>query len=284
MAAVTDKREIRYEWLRPDELAAERGRCPLVFLPVGPLEYHGPHLPLGTDAINAGRIALEACRALDRGVVFPTVLAGTDREREPWQVESLGFPPDAWFVGMDFPTARWKSHYASEHVFAIVLANDIEGLLAQGYRVVAIVNGHGAVNHQRTIEQLCAHHSHASGAVVTAELAFPGDLDLAKLAGHADLYETSLMLHHAEIGTGRRDAVDLTGLPARSTPIRYPEFSIVDGPGFTRTPPADRVVRADPRDATREYGAKLCAEAVAKIVAMAKAGLAAAGYPRESAQ
>ncbi|HSV93361.1 MAG TPA: creatininase family protein, partial [Desulfobacterales bacterium] len=271
------------EWLRPDELSAERGRCPLAFLPVGPLEYHGPHLPLGTDAISAGRVAFEACRALGRGVVFPTVHVGTDREREPWQAEILGFAHDAWFVGMDFPTARWKSHYASEHVFAIVLANDIEGLLAQGYRVVAIVNGHGAVNHQQTIQRLCTHYSHDSGATVCAGLAFPGDLDLAKPAGHADLYETSLMLHHAESGTGRRDAVDLAALPPRQTPIRYPEFSIVDGPGFTRTPPADRVVRADPRAATREYGTKLCAEAVAKIVAMATAGLAATGSPPEAA-
>jgi creatinine amidohydrolase len=271
-----DNREIRYEWLRPEELAAERARCPLVFLPVGPLEYHGPHLPLGTDAINAGRVAYEACRTMDRGVVFPTVHAGTDREREPWQNESLGFPGETWFVGMDFPTARWKSHYAPEHVFAIVLANDIEGLLAQGYRVVAIVNGHGATNHQQTIQRLCAHYSHAAGAVVSADLAFPGDLGTTKLAGHADLFETSLMLHHALTGTGRRDAVDLAALPPRPTPIRYPEFSVVDGPGFTRSPPDDRVVRADPRDATLAYGAKLCAEAVAKIVAMAKAGLAAA--------
>jgi creatinine amidohydrolase len=272
-----DIREIRYEWLRPDELAAERARCPLVFLPVGPLEYHGPHLPLGTDAINAGLVAREACKALGRGVVFPTVHAGTEREREPWLVESLGFPGDTWLLGMDFPTARWKSHYAPEHVFAIVLANDIEGLLAQGYKVVAIVNGHGAVNQQQTIQRLCAHYTHASGAVVTADLAFPGDLDLAKLACHADLYETSLMIHHAGTGTSRRDAIDLSALPPRQTPIRYPEFSVVDGPGFTRTPPDDRVVRADPRDATREYGAKLCAEAVAKIVAMAKAGLGEAG-------
>jgi creatinine amidohydrolase/Fe(II)-dependent formamide hydrolase-like protein len=211
------------------------------------------------------------------------VHAGTDREREPWQNESLGFAPDAWFVGMDFPTARWKSHYAPEHIFAIVLANDIEGLLAQGYRVVAIVNGHGAVNHQQTIQRLCAHYTHASGAVVTTDLAFPGDLDVAKLAGHADLYETSLMLHHAgaDAGIGRPDAVDLAALPPRSTSIRYPEFSVVDGPGFTRTPPADRTVRADPRDATREYGAKLCAEAVAKIVAMAEAGLRSAGCRRD---
>ena len=273
----TDHHEIRYEWLRPDELAAERARCPLVFLPVGPLEYHGPHLPIGTDAINAGRVAREACRRLGRGVVYPTVHAGTEREREPWMLESLGFPGDAWVVGMDFPTARWKSHYAAEHVFALVLANDIEGLVAQGYRVVAIVNGHGAVGQQETIRRLCAHYTHATNAVVAGNLAFPGDLDLVKLAGHADLYETSMMLHYQREDPGRHDAVDLSTLPPRQTPIRYPDFSIVDGPGFSRTPPADRVVRADPRDATPERGAALFAEAVAKIVAMTEAAMKAAG-------
>jgi creatinine amidohydrolase len=274
----TDRREIRYEWLRPDELAAERARCPLVFLPVGPLEYHGPHLPVGMDAINAAFVAREACRSLGRGVVYPTVHAGTEREREPWMLESLGFPRDAWIVGMDFPTARWRSHYASEHVFGLLLANDIEGLVAQGYRVVAIVNGHGAVGQQETIRRLCAHYTRATKAVVAGDLAFPGDLDLVKLAGHADLYETSMMLHEQGLeDTGRRDAVDLSTLPPRSTPIRYPDFSIVDGPGFERNPPADRIVRADPRDAAAERGAKLFAEAVRKIVAMAEEAVKAAG-------
>jgi len=271
-------REIRYEWLRPDELVAERGRCPLVFLPVAPLEYHGPHLPLGVDAINATRVARAACRSLGKGVVHPTVHAGTDGAREPWMLESLGLPRDSRVVGMDFPTARWKSHYAPEQVFAQVLANEIEGLVAQGYRVVAVVNGHGAASQQETIRRLCAHYTRRPETVVAGELAFPGDLDLANLAGHADRFETSLMLHYqAGDEDARGDAVDLSRLPDRATPIRYPDFSVVDGPGFTRSPPADRVVREDPRDATRELGAKLCGEAVDKILATVRAALESAG-------
>jgi creatinine amidohydrolase len=271
------EREIRYEWLRPDELVAERARSPLVFLPVGPLEYHGPHLPLGVDAINATCVAREACRSLGKGVVYPTVHAGTERERAPWQAESLGFAKDLWIVGMDFPTARWKSHYASEHVFALVLANDLEGLIAQGYRLIAVVNGHGAVGQQETIRRLCAQYGHDSGAAVVGDLAFPGDLDLVKLAGHADRFETSMMLHEQATGAeARRDAVELRRLPGRSTPIRYPDFSVVDGPGFGHNPPPDRIVREDPRDATPELGARLFAEAVEKIVAMVRSAAAAA--------
>jgi creatinine amidohydrolase len=274
-----ERREIRYEWLRPDELIADRTRCPLVFLPVGPVEYHGPHLPLGVDAINATRVAHEACRALGKGVVFPTIHAGTEGDREPWMSEGLGLPPDAWVVGMDFPTARWKSHYAREHVFALVLANDIEGLIAQGYKVVVVVNGHGAISQQETIRKLCAYFTHHAGAVVVGDLAFAGDLDLVNLAGHADRFETSLMMDHQGAEGARRNAVDLSRLPDRSIPIRYPDFSIVDGPGFRRNPPADRIVREDPRDATREFGAGLCRQAVAKILALARSAMESAGIP-----
>lgn len=52
-------REVRFEYLRPSQLNAEMKRCPLVFLPIGPLEYHGPHLPVGMDPINATQCALE---------------------------------------------------------------------------------------------------------------------------------------------------------------------------------------------------------------------------------
>lgn len=41
------QREIRIECLRPGQLNDEHKRCPLVFVPIGPLEYHSPHLPVG---------------------------------------------------------------------------------------------------------------------------------------------------------------------------------------------------------------------------------------------
>ena len=98
------EREIRIECLLPGQLNEEQKRCPLVFVPIGPLEYHGPHLPVGTDAINATQCALEACRRLGKGVVHPTLYWGTERERPEWMLESLGFERSDWIVGMDFPT------------------------------------------------------------------------------------------------------------------------------------------------------------------------------------
>ncbi|CAA0088301.1 Creatinine amidohydrolase [Halioglobus japonicus] len=48
---------------------------PIVFLPVGAHEQHGPHLPMGTDAILATKMA-EAVAAGLQGLVLPTISYG----------------------------------------------------------------------------------------------------------------------------------------------------------------------------------------------------------------
>lgn len=48
---------------------------PILFLPVGALEQHGPHLPMGCDAILADAMAVRAAQALG-GVVLPVLSYG----------------------------------------------------------------------------------------------------------------------------------------------------------------------------------------------------------------
>jgi creatinine amidohydrolase len=47
----------RWEDLRMPEFEAWRTKHPIVILPVGSVEEHGPHLPLGTDAFHAIELA-----------------------------------------------------------------------------------------------------------------------------------------------------------------------------------------------------------------------------------
>ena len=278
-------REIRMELLRPGQLNEERERCPLVFVPVGPLEYHGPHLPVGMDAINATQCALEACRRLGKGVVHPTLYWGTERERPDWMLESLGFRKGDWVVGMDFPAAIWNSHYYQEQVFALVVAQAIEMLIHTGYRIIVLVNGHGAWNQLETFERLARHYSHTTDAQVVWRLAFTLDVSEKNLAGHADLFETSLMMYYQKRFYDREDLVDLGQLPERSVPIRYPEFSIVDGPGFSENPSPGRIVQTDPRDATAEKGEKVFEDTVSMYVELAREALERAPHgPAEKGQ
>ena len=257
--------ETRYEYLRPAQLIERRKACPLVIVPVGPLEYHGPHLPIGVDAINCTQVAHACCRRLGRGVVLPTMMMGTERERGPEVLEPLGFEPGTYVVGMDFPSRLWNSHYLPEEVFAIRLAAELRILIGQGYRYILIANGHGAQNHMEAINRLCIELSNTT----PAKLAFR--LTLAKrmlagnwAAGHADSVETSIIMHYD------RGLVDLGALPPPEVPIHSREFSIVDGLGFTPQYPADRVVRNDPRKSTPEEGRQFFEESLDELLAAAE--------------
>src|SRR5690242_10098991 len=120
-----DRFETRYEWLRPGQLRKRQAECPLVIFPLSPLEYHGPHMPIGMDPISAGYVAHACCQKLGRGVVRPTLFMGTERERDPATLKALGFSADEYVVGMDFPARQWNSHYVSEEVFAMAVAAEI---------------------------------------------------------------------------------------------------------------------------------------------------------------
>jgi creatinine amidohydrolase len=63
----------RMSWPQYRELVT-RSRAP-VFLPVGALEQHGPHLPLGTDALLAGAICTGAAANVS-GIVAPALAYG----------------------------------------------------------------------------------------------------------------------------------------------------------------------------------------------------------------
>ena len=274
------EREIRFEMLRPGQLNEELQRAPLVFLPVGPLEYHGPHLPLGMDPINATLCAQESCRRLGKGVVMPTLYMGTERERPDWMLESLGFSKGDWVVGMDFPTCTWKSQYYQEQLFGVVVASTVEMLIAQGYKAIVIVNGHGAWNQLETLDRLAKHYTHTTDALVVWRLAVVLEISEKNLMGHADIGETSIMLHYEKQFFGGQKVVDIGALPARSVPIRYPDFSIVDGPGFSEHPAADKVVKMDPRDATAEMGKRIFEDTVRMYVDIAEKALEEKGHKK----
>ncbi|MDO8289152.1 MAG: creatininase [Parvibaculum sp.] len=50
-------------------------KAPVIFLPVGALEQHGPHLPMGCDALLAEAMAARVAEALD-GLLLPTLRYG----------------------------------------------------------------------------------------------------------------------------------------------------------------------------------------------------------------
>jgi len=72
---------VQMQLMRPSQLEAAGRRFPVVYVPFGCIEWHGRHLPLGTDALKAHGILVK-CAEKFGGVVYPPVYfhAGFNQE------------------------------------------------------------------------------------------------------------------------------------------------------------------------------------------------------------
>ena len=67
----------RYQELRPDELAECIKATPIAFWPLGLIEHHGWHLPVGYDGLKAERICVRIAEHTG-GVILPTMWWGAN--------------------------------------------------------------------------------------------------------------------------------------------------------------------------------------------------------------
>lgn len=70
--------EVRFDRMVPATVVARREKCNLAYLPVGALEWHGSHMPFGTDYFTVTYLAEQAARRFG-GVMFPPIYYGDVR-------------------------------------------------------------------------------------------------------------------------------------------------------------------------------------------------------------
>ena len=230
-------------FLFPDEVAAARERNGLVLLPLAPVEWHGPHLAMGCDNLLAHAFARRLAREFE-SPYYPPLFVGTERERNPDMLESLGFRRDDFIEGMDFPKNTVASGYFREEVFAAVVRDVLHILFDRmRFRRVLIVNGHGADNQRAVLDRLCreCNVGFEPRRVRWVYPGFPRSL-VAGSIGHAAAEETS-MLEATWPGS-----VDLSRLPATGK-LRNVDWAVVDGDTFDCAPTPDHTLREeqDPR-------------------------------------
>ena len=63
---------VQMQFMRPGQLEKAIRDFPVVYVPFGPVEWHGRHLPLGTDALKAHGILVKTAEQFG-GVVYPPV-------------------------------------------------------------------------------------------------------------------------------------------------------------------------------------------------------------------
>lgn len=54
--------EVRYQMLRPDKIVQKRKECPVVYIPIGTLEWHGEHNAVGADGLQREGIAIRCAQ------------------------------------------------------------------------------------------------------------------------------------------------------------------------------------------------------------------------------
>jgi creatinine amidohydrolase len=252
-------RSVRFELLRPGEIIRERARFPVVYLPLGPLEWHSLHLPMGTDPLNAEAVARQVAETTG-GVVLPTFFWGTERARPPDKLRNLGFDADAYIVGMDFPDNQLPSLYAREETFGVLIREILDQLVSLNYRLIVIVNGHGGKNHLEVLKRLVQEYNSKPATKVLLSFALPRSSFGA--VGHADAIETSVMM------ALHPDCVDLSQLPDKSSQI-FLNSGIVDAASFAGQPTANFSLptESDPRyHASENLGRELFDQTISEVI------------------
>jgi creatinine amidohydrolase len=82
--------------LTQPEIAAQFKKNPLVILPCGSVEQHGPHLPTGTDTLAANVISHAVAERMD-GVVLPNTPFGVTPMHAPFE-GTITLTPDTYML------------------------------------------------------------------------------------------------------------------------------------------------------------------------------------------
>ena len=235
--------------MRRDQFQAAVQRDPVVVLPIGSIEQHGPHCPVDVDVSIPVHIAIEAARRVSD---FPLIVAPT----QPFGFThyNQGFPGT---ITLELET------------FIAVVSEVCLSIHRNGFRRLVLLNGHGGNHHPiRAIAAKIAEHNAFSLAIshwdlVAEEMAAWGEAD--DRIGHAGEWETSLQLYL------RPHLVD------RSKQVAENWTQSVDGAfaHVARFPERRREtphgVMGDPTVASAEKGERYVELAVQRLIELARA-------------
>ncbi len=200
---------------------------PVVIVPVGALEAHGPHLPLGSDQIQAEATA-EALAERVEALVAPTLPYGS----------CAGTRPFPGTVSLSLGT------------LSAVTRELLSELARAGARRVLVLSGHAAQGHMAALREgadQAVRESPALRVIVLSDYDFVYELrgtESPASDGHGGLLETSRVLSMAPATVGSvRPKVE----------YRFSRFRVGD-PTVDEWPES---VIGDPGPASAELGARL---------------------------
>jgi creatinine amidohydrolase len=173
------------ELLRPGQIAEEMARCPRIWVPLGTIEYHSHHLPVGLDGLQAHGLCLDAADL----------------------VGGLVYPPLWWGTGGGHRAYPWTVMMPEADEIAAILRFTMMRLMQLGVGQVVLFTGHFADEQLAMISAMAAEWNAAGGAMTVLALGVNGNPDAPLPPDHAGRFETTLLAAY------QPTRVDLSLLP-----------------------------------------------------------------------
>jgi len=170
---LTDRPEdkLQYPYLSPEELIKRLEDKAILYLPIGSLEWHNEHLPLGTDTFHAIELSKRLCAEIG-GIVLPAF----------W-----------WNTGECHD--HLSTYHMPEELYLTTLKNVCLGLKPIPSKLLVLINGHGG-NYQRDTPAILAEELNKGIFPMRVVIADPYGLGKSSSCriDHADTGETSFYM------------------------------------------------------------------------------------------
>jgi len=188
--------------MRPHQIREVREEFPVAYLPMGVLEWHGEHNPVGLDAVKATAMA-EYFATHTGGLVMPTFWWGDNRsslaelvfdeetsgdfDHRPGIIEGHGLTLKAFEED-----ARRSEEEGGWKLYESVLRHALHEIATFGFEVIVTIAGHYPLIGPST--DIAMEFNQTGRATVVPIIGF--DLVQDRFSGdHAAQWETSLMMY-----------------------------------------------------------------------------------------
>jgi creatinine amidohydrolase len=239
-------RTVHWQEMWRHELLEALARDPVVIVPAGSVEQHGPYCPMDVDISHTQALAVETALAIDD---FPVIVA-----------------PPVWIGLTHYNMGEVGTITASVETYVALLSEICRSIWANGFKRVVVLNGHGGNRDILRVVSIKLAEEDVWVLPITYWEMVPEVMRAAaeadgEFVGHGGEWETSLQLYL------RPALVDLTRMVV--DPKRQPRFSD-DVLAFTGFPERRRErahgVAGDPTTASARKGELLFAAAKERLI------------------
>ena len=170
------KEMVQWERMLPAEFQLAFEKLPVVFLPLGTVEWHGEYNALGLAALKAHALCIGAAKK-SGGIVHPPLYGGMGGLNKPATVKME--PENSW---ENYLLRPWLEKMCSE-------------FHRLGFKAIIMLTGHYGHNQQIVVREVATRMTERLQVSVLGIPEYWLALDAGYLGDHAGIGETSLLWH-----------------------------------------------------------------------------------------